>query len=73
MKGLQSFLNTPAGSWVKVFLSAMATFVLDHYFSGNDLFAISWRSILAAGLGAVMPIIINALNPKDARYGSKAK
>lgn len=73
---MQKFLNTALGSWVKVFISA----VLGQYFimlnSGIDIF--KWdittvKALILAGAVAVLPIVINALNPSDTRYGAGSK
>lgn len=53
-------------SWVKVFLAAVLTAWLAGLTSGG---AIDWRALLIAGAVAVLPVIINWLNPNDNRYG----
>lgn len=66
---MQKFLNSPAGSWVKVFVSAILGFVLTNISNGVDIFSIEWKSLLSAALASVLPVIINWLNPSDKRYG----
>jgi hypothetical protein len=60
-------------SYIKVFVAVVVgLFVAD----GSDLFGVSLtdlRTWLAAGLAAVLPVIINALNPNDVRYGKGAE
>ena len=56
-------------SWLKVFISTvLALFLAD----GADVFSISvddGKLWLAAGVAAVVPLVINYLNPRDSRYG----
>lgn len=66
---------TPVGqavfSYIKVFLAVvLGLFLAD----GADVFAVSTddlRAWLAAGLASTIPVILNALNPSDRRYGRK--
>jgi hypothetical protein len=57
-------------SYLKVFISVvLGLFLVD----GADLFAVEMtdiRSWLAAGLAAVIPLIITALDPTDHRWGT---
>lgn len=59
-------------SYIKVFVAVvLGLFLAD----GADLFAIDandLRAWLAAGLAAVLPVLVNALNPNDGRYGTVA-
>lgn len=56
-------------SYVKVFAATvLGMFLAD----GGDVFAVSWsdlRTWLAAGVAAVLPLIITALDPNDPRWG----
>ena len=56
-------------SWLKVFLATvLALFLAD----GADVFSVNVTDLkawLAAGVAAVVPVVINALNPNDTRYG----
>lgn len=61
------------GSWLKVFTSA----VLAEYYImlNNGVDILKWdittvKALLLAGAVAVLPVIINALNPTDTRYGA---
>ena len=58
-------------SWVKVFLATVFTlFLID----GADVFAVTQLDLkmwLAAAFAAVIPLVINYINPKDTRYGNK--
>ena len=58
-----------AKSYVKVFLAVvLGLFLAD----GADVFAVDMadlRTWLAAGLASVLPLIITALDPSDARFG----
>lgn len=67
------FLNTPWGSWCKVALSA----ALGQYLviiTDPEQALLSWQSLQNLGVvasTAVVPVIINYLNPSDPRYGRK--
>ena len=66
------FANTPAGSWVKVFISAVLLQFMNGLIEGHPLF--SWdkamlEKLATAGLVALIPVIINFINPNDTRYG----
>lgn len=67
---MQNFLNSPAGSWLKVFVSGILGLVLTNVLNGADIFSMDWKSILSGGIASVIPVIINWLNPNDTRYGS---
>lgn len=60
-------------SYVKVFLAVvLGLFLAD----GADVFAVDMsdlRSWLAAGLAAILPLLITALDPSDSRFGVKAE
>ena len=59
-------------SYLKVFISVvLGLFLVD----GADLFSVEMadiRSWLAAGLAAVIPLIITALDPTDNRWGKNS-
>lgn len=60
-------------SYVKVFAAVvLGLFLAD----GADVFAVDagdLRTWLAAGLAAVLPMIITVLDPKDRRFGKNAE
>jgi hypothetical protein len=61
------------GSYIKVFLSAMITFYIAE---GSDLFSfdiVMAKKMLSVGFGSMLPVIYNAMNPLDKRYGKKYK
>ena len=69
---MQDFLNTAVGSWLKVFISSILTAWLLMLTNGQKLF--SWdlqmvENLLTVGVVSTLPIVINYLNPIDARYG----
>lgn len=71
---MKKFLNTPFGSFTKVFLAAVLTTYLILLSNGNKLF--TWNKdmlehLLTAGLVSAIPVIINWINPNDTRYGIK--
>jgi len=56
-------------SYVKVFVAVvLGLFLAD----GADVFAVDMQDLrtwLAAGLAAIVPLVITALDPKDQRFG----
>ena len=65
------FLNTIWGSWLKVFAVAVLVKFSD---LGGNIFALdaeSLKHLANAGIIALIPVIINFLNPQDTRYGPK--
>lgn len=56
-------------SYLKVFAATvLGLFLAD----GADVFGVSWsdlRTWLAAGIAAVLPLVITALDPSDDRWG----
>lgn len=63
-------------SWVKVFLAAVFFVILEYITSGGTLTDVTLNDAntwLNAGLSALLPVIINYLNPKDERYGIGGK
>jgi hypothetical protein len=59
------FLNSIYGSWFKVFVSAILTMIV----MKGDIYLITLKDCLNAGIISILPIIINYLNPHDTRYG----
>ena len=69
---MNKFLNTAFASWLKVFITTILSTYLIMLSNGHKLF--SWdigmvENLLTAGFVSSIPIIINALNPSDPRYG----
>lgn len=72
----KKLLNTWYGSYIKVFLSAVLTILLAELSQGYNLFSMDWamgKKLIAAGVVSLLPIIINALNSEDKRYGKKVE
>lgn len=71
-----NWLNeTDLGRAVRSYVVSFVTVVLGLFIAdGADIFAVSatdLKSWLAAGLAAVLPVIVTALNKSDPRYGLK--
>ncbi len=63
------FINTMAGTFVKTFLSGCLAVYISN---GKDIFsydASMWKSVMGAGISAVVIVGYNYLNPNDPRYG----
>jgi hypothetical protein len=61
------------GSYIKIFLSAIIIYYIDQ---GSDLFTFDLqmgKKLLSVGIGSLLPVLYNALNPHDNRYGKKPK
>jgi hypothetical protein len=59
-------------SWAKVFAAAVFFVILEFVTNGGTLTDVTLNDAntwLNAGLSALLPVVINYLNPKDARYG----
>lgn len=58
-------------SWARIFLAAVASTFLSLVVSGNTvaLDFKAWEAVLISGLVAVVPVVINYLNPKYPMYG----
>jgi hypothetical protein len=63
--------NSPLGGALKAALGVVLSMILVETTSGGIDFA-NWQTWLYAALGAALPVIINALNRSDSRYGVKA-
>lgn len=61
------FLNSVYGSWVKIFISAILTMVI----AKGDIYAVTLKECISAGVISILPIVINYLNPHDTRYGKQ--
>ena len=59
------FLNTAAASWLKVFATAVLLLVV----ANGSVRGLDYWHVLDAALISTLPVIINALNPTDTRYG----
>jgi Na+/citrate or Na+/malate symporter len=62
---MKNFLNTPYGSFLKVFIAAILVFII----KSGSIWGIDWKQLLDAATLAVIPVIINFFNPADTRYG----
>ena len=67
---MNDFLNTAVGSYLKAFLAIFLTLVLTQMASGLSILNLDWGIVLNGALVSFLPVIINALNPKDKRYGA---
>ena len=67
--------NTDTGRAVRSYVVSFITVILGLFIAdGADVFSVSSTDLktwLAAGLAAVLPVIVTALNPNDPRYGLK--
>jgi hypothetical protein len=59
------FLNSIYGSYLKVFISAILTMIL----AKGDIYSVTLKECISAGVISILPIVINYLNPNDTRYG----
>ncbi len=61
------FLNTAAASWLKVYLAEIGVLII----AEDTVLGLDWKLVASAALVATLPVLINALNPEDKRYGRK--
>ena len=62
-------MNAMLKSWVKVFAATILSLFLA---DGGDVFSVDrsdLRVYLAAGVAAVLPLVITWLDPSDTRFG----
>ena len=64
---MSNFLNTPIGSWVKVFLATVLVLILNH----GNIYDLNWKELANTAVMSAIPVLINYLNPNDPRYGNK--
>lgn len=70
MDAVGTFLASPVGSWLRVFLAAaLGLYLVDLQ---DPEMALSVTDYGIAGLVSVLPVIIAALNAQDPRFGSHA-
>jgi hypothetical protein len=70
MNGFTTWLaTTPLGSALKVFLGVLLGAVLLTWTSEGVISFDHWQTWVIGALAVAVPIIINALNPADTRYG----
>lgn len=61
--------ESPMGSAVKVFVSVVLTLAVASWAQDGVLSFDAWQTWVIAAAGAALPVIVNWLNPADARYG----
>lgn len=66
-KEMMKFLNSIWGSWLKVALTGILTMII----AKGNIYEIAMQDIISAAVIAILPIIVNYLNPHDPRYGKK--
>lgn len=64
-KEMMKFLNSIWGSWLKVALTGILTMII----AKGNIYEIAMQDIISAAVIAILPIIVNYLNPHDTRYG----
>jgi len=64
---MMKFLNSIWGSWLKVALTGILTMII----AKGNIYEIAMQDIISAAVIAILPIIVNYLNPHDTRYGKK--
>lgn len=69
---MNKFFNTAIGSYLKVFITTILAVYMAELSAGHDMFSMDYvmlKKLLGAGIASVLPVIYNALNPNDPRYG----
>jgi hypothetical protein len=61
------------GTYIRALSAIFTTTVLGAYLSsGKDIFSVTltdWKTYAAAGIGAIVPVVIRFLNINDQAYG----
>jgi hypothetical protein len=73
---MNKFFSTALGSYVKVFLTAVIAVYMAELSTGHDMFTFDFtmaKKLISAGVVSVLPVIHNAMNPNDTRYGNKGE
>ena len=68
--------NSPVASWVKVAGAFVLGAVLVFLSNGNEVTDIDLSDVnvwVSGAIAAVLPAVINYLNPSDTRYGRKGE
>lgn len=60
-------------SWARSFLAACLAQFIALGGGAFDFGVDGWKSVLASGVAAVVPVIIRWLNPNDASFGAGAR
>lgn len=66
-----AFFDTWYGSLVKTIGTVVLSLFLEQLSTGNTLFTINYPDFINTAFAAVIPTLINILNPNDKRYGLK--
>ena len=61
--------SSPLASILKTFAAIVFAGAVADFASGNSIDFADWQTWIIAGLVAVVPTVINWLNPADSRYG----
>lgn len=64
---MSNFLNTAFAGWLKVFVTIVLGLILTH----GSIWGIDWKEFANSAVISFLPVIINAMNPNDPRYGKK--
>ncbi len=59
-------------SYIRVLLAIFTASILGKILDAGDIFTISlddWKTYVAAGIAATIPVILRWLNPYDSAYG----
>ena len=60
-------------SWARSFLAACLAQFIALGGGAFDFGVDGWKSVLSAGIAAVVPVVIRWLNPEDKSFGSGAR
>jgi hypothetical protein len=66
-------LKATLASWGRSFLAACLAQFLALGGGAFDLTKDGWKSIVAAGVAAVAPVVVRYLNPNDKAFGDKGE
>ena len=68
----KAIAGTPLGTAFKSFIAIVIAAGVADFVGAGDISLSNWQTWVISGLASTTPIIVNWLNPEDARYGKNS-
>ena len=65
--------TSPIATALKTFIAVVISAAVADFATGSHISLTNWQTWVIAGLVSAVPVIVNWLNPADARYGKGSK
>ena len=65
--------TSPYATALKSFVVAVLSLAVADFVSAGRFDITNWQTWLIAALASTLPVLVNAINPKDTRYGRGSK